>query len=133
MLARLIHDIFLTGAAPLEAPGLVSFLGYAVSKSTGVNQTSPLDRHHPTETLETVRISVSNVPGGLLGPEIALVGGRPSWPSGVPAEAASGWVAHHARTQQAHALIMHASAAPVTKPDHDMPCMVDRPAVCIHL
>jgi hypothetical protein len=44
----------LTGGAPLEAPGLVSFLGYAVSKSTGVNQTSPLDRHHPTETLETM-------------------------------------------------------------------------------
>ena len=54
---------FLTGAAPLEAPGLVSFLGYAVSKSTGVNQ-----------TLETVRFGVSNVPGGLLGHEIALVG-----------------------------------------------------------
>jgi len=92
----------LTGAAPLEAPGLVSFLGYAVSKSTGVNQTSPLDRHHPTETLETMRFGVSNVPGGLLGPEISQVGGRPSWPSGVPAEAASGRAAHHARTQQAH-------------------------------
>jgi hypothetical protein len=30
---------------------------------------------------------VSNVPRGLLGPEIARVEGRPSWPSGVPAEA----------------------------------------------
>ena len=73
---------------------------------------------------------VSNVPGGLLGPEIAQVEGRPSWPSGVPAEAASGRAAHHARSSR---LIMHASTAPVTKPDHDMPCMVDRPAVCIHL
>ena len=41
-------------------------------------------------------------PWGLLGPEIAQVEGRPSWPSGVPAEAASGRAAHHARTQQAH-------------------------------
>jgi hypothetical protein len=48
------HYTNLTGGAPLEAPGLVSFLGYAVSKSTGVNQTSPLDRHHPMETLETM-------------------------------------------------------------------------------
>ena len=96
------YRYFLTGAAPLEAPGLVSFLGYAVSKSTGVNQTSPLDRHHPMETLETMRFVVSNVPGGLLGFEIAQVEGRPSWPSGVPAEAASWRAAHHARTQQAH-------------------------------
>jgi hypothetical protein len=72
----------------IKAPGLVSFLGCTVSKSTEVNQTSPLDRHHPTETLETVRFGVSNVPKGLLGPEISQVGGRPSWPSGVPAEAA---------------------------------------------
>ena len=57
---------------------------YAVSKSTGVNQISPLDRHHPTKTLETVRFGVSNVPGGLLGPEISQVGGWPSWPTGVP-------------------------------------------------
>ena len=85
-----------------RAARVTRFRGYAVSKSTGVNQTSPLDRHHPTETLETMRFGVSNVPGGLLGPEISQVGGRPSWPSGVPAEAASGWVAHHARTQQAH-------------------------------
>jgi hypothetical protein len=114
-----------------RAARVTRFRGYAVSKSTGVNQTSPLDRHHPTETLETMRFGVSNVPGGLLGPEISQVGGRPSWPSGVPAEAASGRAAHHARSSR---LIMHASAAaPVTKPDHDMPCMVDRPAVCIHL
>jgi hypothetical protein len=122
--------MFLTGGAPLEAPGLVSFLGYAVSKSTEVNQTSPLDRHHPMKTLETMRFGVSKVPGGLLGLEIAQVEGRPSWPSGVPAEADSGRVAHHARSSR---LIMHASAASVIKPDHDMPCMVDRPAVCIHL
>ena len=84
------------------------FRGYAVSKSTGVNQTSPLDRHHPTQTLETMRFGVSNAPGGLLGPEISQVGGRPSWPSGVPGEAASGRAAH-ARScqQQAHASCMH--------------------------
>ena len=62
---------------PLEAPGLVSFLGCAVSKSTQVNHISPLDRHHPTETLETVRFGVSNVPRGLLGPEISQVEGWP--------------------------------------------------------
>ena len=85
-----------------RAARVTRFRGYAVSKSTGVNQTSPLDRHHPTQTLETMRFGVSNAPGGLLGPEISQVGGRPSWPSGVPAEAASGRAAHHARTQQAH-------------------------------
>ena len=88
--------IFLTAGVPLEAPGLVSFLGCAVSKSTGVNQISPLDRHHPTETLETVQFGVSNVPGGLLGPKISQVEGWPSWHSGVPGEAASGRAAHHA-------------------------------------
>jgi hypothetical protein len=46
------------------------------------------------ETLETVRFGVSNVPEGLLGPEISQVEGWPSWHSGVPAEAASGRVAH---------------------------------------
>ena len=51
---------------------------------------------------------VSNVPGGLLGPEIAWVEGRPSWPSGVPAEAASGRAAHHART---HGRTQHAHHA----------------------
>jgi hypothetical protein len=103
---QLVHPTILTEGAPLEAPGLVSFLGYAVSKSTEVNQTSPLGRHHPTETLETMRFGVSNVPGGLLGSDIVQVEGRPSWPSGVPAEAASGRAAHHARTQQArHACI----------------------------
>jgi hypothetical protein len=40
---------------------------YVVSKSTGAQQTSSLDRHHPTRTLETMRFGVSNVPGGLLG------------------------------------------------------------------
>ena len=98
--------------------------------STGVFQFAAPERHHPTGTLETVQFGVSNVPGGLLGPEIAQVEGRPSWPSDVPTEAASGRAAHHARSSR---LIMHASTAPVTKPDHDMPCMVDRPAVCIHL
>jgi hypothetical protein len=80
-----------------------------------------------------MQFGVSNVPGGLLGPEIVQVEGRPSWPSGEPTEAASGRAAHHARSSR---LIMHASTAPVTKPDHDsndMPCMVDQPAVCIHL
>ena len=74
---------------------------------------------------------VSNVPGGLLGPEIARVEGRPSWPSGVPAEAASGRAAHHARTHAACSSRMHRQLR--LKPDHDMACMVDRPAVCIHL
>ena len=74
---------------------------------------------------------VSNVPGGLLGPEIAWVEGRPSWPSGVPAEAASGRAAHHARTHAACSSCMHRQLR--LKPDHDMACMVDRPAVCIHL
>ena len=78
----------LTGGVPFEAPGLVSFLGWTVSKSTGAQQTSPLDRHHPTETLETVRFDVSNVPRGLLGHEMSQVEGRPSWPSGVPHPAA---------------------------------------------
>ena len=90
-----LHTI-LTAGVPLEAPGLVTFLGCAVSKSTRVNQISPLDRHHPTETLETVQFGVSNVPRGLLGPEISQVGGRPSSPSGLPGEAASGRVADHA-------------------------------------
>jgi hypothetical protein len=48
-----------------------------------------------------MRFGVSNIHGGLLGPEISQVEGRPSWPSGEPAEAASGRAAHHARTQQA--------------------------------
>jgi hypothetical protein len=116
------HNTILTGAAPLEAPHLVSFLGWAVSKSTEVNQISPLDRHHPTEKLEMVRFDVSNVPGGLLGPEISQVefghlglavcrvkllkGGRPT-------------------TQRAHAL-----AAPDTKSDHDLH---GGPAVCVHI
>jgi hypothetical protein len=84
------HSPFLTGGVPLEAPGLVSFLGWTVLKSQrGPNKTRlcALDRHHPTETLETVRFDVSNVPRGLLGLEISQVGGRPSWPSGVPGEA----------------------------------------------
>ena len=49
--------------------------------STAVFQFSALERHHPTETLTTVRFGVSNVPGGLLGPEISQVEGWPSWPS----------------------------------------------------
>ena len=36
--------------------------------STGVFQISAPERHHPTETLETVQFGVSNVPRGLLGP-----------------------------------------------------------------
>jgi hypothetical protein len=28
---------------------------------------------------------------------------------------------------------MHASAAPATKPDHGMACMVDRPDVCCYI
>ena len=64
---------------------------------------------------------VSNVPGGLLGPEIARVEGRPSWPSGVPAEAASGRAAHHARTHAACSSCMHWQLR--LKPDHDMACM----------
>jgi len=76
------------------------FRGYAVSESTETNQIScqilSLDRHHPTEALETMRFGVSNVHGGLLGPEISQVGRRPSWPSGVPGDAASGRVAHSA-------------------------------------
>ena len=81
---------------PLEAPGLVSFLGWAVSKSTEVDHISPLNCHHPTETLETVQFGVLNVPGGLLGSEISQVGGWPSWRSSVPGEAARGRAAHHA-------------------------------------
>jgi hypothetical protein len=107
------------------------FRGYAVSKSTGVNQTSPLDRHHPTQTLETMRFGVSNAPGGLLGPEISKVGGRPSWPSGVPVEAASGRAAHHARSCSSR-LIMHRQLR-LKNRTMTMPCMVDRPAVCIHV
>jgi hypothetical protein len=70
--------------------------------STGVFQFAAPERHHPTGTLETVQFGVSNVPGSLLGPEIPRVGGWPSWPSGVLAEAASGRAAHRARTQHAH-------------------------------
>jgi hypothetical protein len=119
---RARHKKKITDSYPFNcsrAARVTRFRGYAVSNTTGVNQTSPLDRHHPTKTLETVRFGVSNVPGGLLGPEISQVGGRPSWPSGVPGKATSGRAAHHARSSR---LIMHASAAPVTKPDHDMPC-----------
>ena len=80
--------------------------------STGVFQFSPPERHHPTETLKTVRFGVSNAPGGLLGPEISRVEGWPSWPSACPVKLLKGgWPT----TQRAHA-----SVAPNTKPDHDM-------------
>jgi hypothetical protein len=82
----------------IKTPGFISLLKI----STGVFQFAAPERHHPTGTLETVQFGVSNVPGGLLGPEISQVGGWPSWPSGVPAEAASGRAAHRARTQQPH-------------------------------
>ena len=102
-----------------------SFISHG-KMSTGVFQISAPERHHPTKTLKTVQFGVSNVSRGLLGPHISQVEGWPSWPSGLPCEAQvkplkGGWPP----TQRAHA-----SAAPVTKPDHDLH---GGPAGCVHI
>jgi hypothetical protein len=80
----------------MKTPGFISLL----KMTTADIQFASPERHHPMGTLETVQFGVSNVHGCLLGPEIAQVEGRPSWPSGVPAEAASGRAAHHARSSR---------------------------------
>ena len=56
-----------------KTPGFISLL----KMLTGVSQFAAPEHHHPTETLETVQFGVSNVPGGLLGPEISQVEGWP--------------------------------------------------------
>ena len=56
-----------------KTPGFISLL----KMLTGVFPFAVPEHHHPTETLETVQFGVSNVPGGLLGPEISQV---ESWP-----------------------------------------------------
>jgi hypothetical protein len=75
-----------------KTTGFISLL----KMSTGVFQFAAPERHHPTETLETVHFGVLTRLGGLLGPNIPQVEGWPSWHSGVPVEAASGRVAHRA-------------------------------------
>ena len=56
-----------------KTPGFISLL----KMLTGVFQFAAPEHHHMTETLETVQFGVSNVPGGLLGPEISQVEGWP--------------------------------------------------------
>jgi hypothetical protein len=60
-----------------KTPGFISML----KMSTGGFQFAAPERHHPTGTLETVQFGVSNVPGGLLGPQFSQVG---DWPSSPP-------------------------------------------------
>jgi hypothetical protein len=62
-----------------------------------------------------VQFRVSNVHGGLLGHDISQVEGWPSWPSGVPGNAVKLLQGARPTAQRAHA-----SAAPVTKPDHGL-------------
>jgi hypothetical protein len=82
-------------------------------KSTWVFQFSAPARHHPTETLETMRFGMSNVPGAFWGPRYRR------------------WKIGHLGLAACPKKLLDPGLNLIQ--NRTMTCMVDRPAVYIHL